>query len=132
MEAFARRLGVTVEREPMRTGSDGFYDHRERRIAINPAIAVNQQAAALAHELAHALVRLDHQPVDAAMDYATEELVAESVALTVCGFLGLDRRQVHPLPGRLERAHPWGRVRAHRRARRPARTAARGRPPDQH
>ena len=42
------------------------------------------------HELAHALVRLDHQPDDPELDYATEELVAESVAHIVCGFLGLD------------------------------------------
>jgi antirestriction protein ArdC len=90
LEAFARGLGVSVEREPMRAGCDGSYDHGARRIAINPAIAVNQQAAALAHELAHALVRLDHQPGDPVLDYATEELVAESVAFTVCGFLGLD------------------------------------------
>ena len=62
----------------------------ERRIAINPAVAVNQQAAALVHELAHALVRLDHHEDDPELDYATEELVAESVAFTVCGFLGLD------------------------------------------
>jgi hypothetical protein len=86
LAAFARGLGVSVEREPMRAGCDGVYDHGARRIALNPAIAVNQQAVALAH----ALVRLDHQPGDPVLDYATEALVAESVALTVCGFLGLD------------------------------------------
>src|SRR3954447_21167302 len=69
---------------------DGYFDPRERRIAINPARSINQQAAALVHELAHALVRLDRQAEDPALTYAVEELVAESVALTVCGFLGLD------------------------------------------
>jgi antirestriction protein ArdC len=44
----------------------------------------------LIHELAHAQVRLDHQPEDPALDYATEELVAESVAYALCGQLGLD------------------------------------------
>jgi len=90
LEAFAHTLGVTVEREALRDGCDGYYHPAERRIAINPAVSVNQQAAALAHELAHALVRLDHHEDDPALDYATEELVAESVAFTVCGFLGLD------------------------------------------
>jgi hypothetical protein len=87
---FGNALGVTVELEPMRDGCDGYYDPRTKRIALNPAISVNQQAAALVHELAHALVGLDHHDDYPALTYAAEELVAESVALTVCGFLGLD------------------------------------------
>jgi antirestriction protein ArdC len=90
LEAFAGELQVTVGSEPMAEGHDGYYHPSERRIALNPAIAINQQAAALAHELAHALVRLDHHDDDPLLDYATEELVAESVAYAVCGFLGLD------------------------------------------
>jgi antirestriction protein ArdC len=90
LETFAAGLGVSVGWEALRDGCDGLYDPRERRIAITTRVAVNQQAAALVHELAHALVRLDHHPDDPALDYATEELVAESVAFTVCGFLGLD------------------------------------------
>ena len=35
-------------------------------------------------------MRLDHHDEDPELGYATEELVAESVALCVCGFLGLD------------------------------------------
>jgi hypothetical protein len=89
-EAFAADLGVTVVLEPLDNGCDGVYTPRTRRIAINNRVAVNQQVAALVHELAHALVRLDHQPDDPQLDYATEELLAESVALCVCGFLGVD------------------------------------------
>lgn len=74
----------------MPLGVDGSYWPAEQRIQINSAIAVNQQVAAQAHELAHALVRIDHHDEDPVLDYATEELVAESVAFTVCGFLGLD------------------------------------------
>ena len=65
--------------EPLADGHDGYYRPSQRRIAINTAVAINQQAAALAHELAHALVRLDHQPDDPQLGYASEELVAESV-----------------------------------------------------
>jgi hypothetical protein len=43
----------------------------------------------LCHELAHALVRHDHKPDDPALDYAGEELVAESIAYTCVGALGV-------------------------------------------
>jgi len=90
LTAFAHQIGVTVTHEALQDGCDGSYHPATRRITISTAVAVNQQAAALVHELAHALVRLDHLDEDPALDYATEELVAESVAYTVCGFLGLD------------------------------------------
>lgn len=84
LDAFAGELDVTVGREPMAEGRDGYYHPGKRRIALNPAIAVNQQAAALAHELAHGLVRLDHHDDDPQLDYATEELVAECVIFSPC------------------------------------------------
>lgn len=90
LDQVAGTLGVTVERLPMPPGVDGSYWPAARRIQVNSTIAVNQQVAAQMHELAHALVRIDHHDQDPTLDYATEELVAESVAFTVCGFLGLD------------------------------------------
>jgi antirestriction protein ArdC len=41
------------------------------------------------HELAHAIVRLDRRPEDPELDYASEELVAESVAFTCVRSLGI-------------------------------------------
>jgi antirestriction protein ArdC len=41
------------------------------------------------HELAHAIVRLDRRPDDPELDYASEELVAESVAFTCVRSLGI-------------------------------------------
>jgi hypothetical protein len=90
LDALAGKLDITIGWEPVAEGHDGYYQPGERRIALNQAITVNQQAAALAHELAHAIVRLDHHDDVQQLDCATEELVAESVAYTVCGFLGLD------------------------------------------
>ena len=55
-----RELGVSVELRADARRLRRLLPSRERRIAINTAVAVNQQAAALVHELAHALVRLDH------------------------------------------------------------------------
>jgi antirestriction protein ArdC len=90
LEQLAAELGVTVAFELLADGHDGYYRPNQRRIAISTRVAINQQAAALAHELAHALVRLEREPDDPQLSYASEELVAESVAFTVCGFLGLD------------------------------------------
>src|SRR4051812_615653 len=69
LTAFADGLGVTVEHESMRDDCDGYFDSRARRIAINPTRSINQQATALVHELAHALVRLDRHADDPALTY---------------------------------------------------------------
>ncbi len=90
LERHAAGLDVTVRFVQLGPGHDGSYDPRRRCIDVSSAVAVNQQVTALCHELAHALVDLDKRPDDPRLDCATEELVAESVALTVCGFLGLD------------------------------------------
>ena len=42
------------------------------------------------HELAHALVRADRQDEDPELDAAAEELVAETVAYSVCASSGID------------------------------------------
>jgi antirestriction protein ArdC len=53
-------------------------------------MAINQQVSVACHELGHALVRADHQDDDPQLDYASEELVVESVAFTVIRSLGID------------------------------------------
>jgi hypothetical protein len=42
------------------------------------------------HELAHALLRAEPQEEDEPLDRAAEELVVESIAMSVCGFAGVD------------------------------------------
>jgi len=42
------------------------------------------------HELAHALLRADRHPDDPALDVASEELVAETTAYSVCASAGID------------------------------------------
>ena len=49
-----------------------------------------RQVDVACHELAHALVRHDRQDEDPELDYAAEELVAESVAHQAVSFVGLD------------------------------------------
>jgi antirestriction protein ArdC len=83
-------LGSAVSFESIPGTARGFYEPATRRIAIESDMAVNQQAGTLVHELAHALVRADRHDGDPDLNYATEELVAESVAFTVIRFLGID------------------------------------------
>jgi antirestriction protein ArdC len=90
LEELATAVGVSVGWEALAAGHDGSYNPAEKRITLSTAVAVNQRVAAFVHELAHALVRLERCEDDPQLDYAAEELVAESIALIVCGSLGLD------------------------------------------
>jgi antirestriction protein ArdC len=92
LDALADELGVTVMTLDLPDGVDGFYEATRRTIGISSGLTSdNARAATRVHELAHALVRLDHDEQDPQLDYAEEELVAESVAYTViAGGLGID------------------------------------------
>jgi hypothetical protein len=88
--ALAGELGsaVTIERIP--GGAGGFFEPSSRRIALNRERSTNHQVRTLVHELAHALLRWDLELTDLTLTYSEEELVAESIAFTVCGSLGFD------------------------------------------
>ena len=74
----------------MAAGRGGYYAPAGKRIGLNDAASVNQRVKTLVHELGHAMLHIEHTDGDAALSYAEEELVVESVAFTVCGTLGLD------------------------------------------
>jgi antirestriction protein ArdC len=92
----AEHYECPVEYEKITDGSLGFYVPSENRIALKlgdrrgKSLAPNQTIATLIHETAHMLVRKDKLNDDPEMTYAEEELVVESVAMSVCGSLGLD------------------------------------------
>ena len=75
--------------EPL-DGPEGSCSHREQTIRLEANLEPNGQIAALLHELAHALVRVDRTDSDPKLSYAAEELVVESVALSVAGAAGID------------------------------------------
>jgi hypothetical protein len=89
LEQFATSIGYRVSIEPLR-GPEGTCSHRERLIKVEQALAANGQIAALLHELAHALVRVDRTDGDPKLSYAAEELVVESVAYSVAATAGID------------------------------------------
>jgi antirestriction protein ArdC len=83
--------GVVIERMP--AGHGGYFEPVTKRIALNRANTVNHHVKTLVHELAHALLRWDLELTDLELTYSQEELVAESIAYTVCGSFGLDTSQ---------------------------------------
>jgi len=88
--AFAHSIGSSVAFTSDGLGTAlGSYALESKAITVSDAQSINGQAKVLVHEIAHALVRADHQDSDPTLDYASEELVVESVAMSVCGTLGL-------------------------------------------
>jgi antirestriction protein ArdC len=86
----ATELGSTVKLAPIAGSARGFFEPATRRIVIESEMAANQQVATLCHELAHALVRAEREDGDPVLEYASEELVAESVAFTCVRSLGIE------------------------------------------
>jgi antirestriction protein ArdC len=90
LEQLAGDLGYRVVYRPLAEGHGGSCAVVEKVVTINDDQSINQRISVLCHELAHALVRHDRQADDPVLDYAAEELVAESVAHLAVSFLGLD------------------------------------------
>jgi antirestriction protein ArdC len=89
LTSFAATIGYAVEVRKL-GGPEGVCRHRTGEIEVECSLEPNGQIAALLHELAHALVRVDRADGDPQLSYAGEELVVESVAMSVTGVLGVD------------------------------------------
>lgn len=90
---FADSLELEVAVEQIPGPGAGYHEPTTGRIVVEevgPGFSVNAQVSVLVHELAHALVRTDRHEGDPELDYASEEVVVESVAYSVCASLGLD------------------------------------------
>jgi antirestriction protein ArdC len=86
-------LDLVVSIEPIPGRARGFHEPATSRVVVEevgPEFSANAQVGVLIHELAHALVRIDRRDEDPKLDYASEEVVVESVAYSVCAALGLD------------------------------------------
>ena len=73
------------------------YKRQEQKITLSPGMSEAQTIKTLVHEIAHA--KLHALPVEGGIivgahekDRRTREVEAESVAYTVCQYLGLDTR----------------------------------------
>lgn len=82
-------VGIPVEFENITDGSNGYFDKVKNRIAIRTGMSEAQTLKTTIHEIAHALLHGKGKKQEEA-DRETKELQAESVAYTVCNFMGLD------------------------------------------
>lgn len=89
LTALTEDLGCSLVIEPHPGGRGGCFIPDLNVISLNEANSTNNQVKTLVHELSHALLR--HADLeDVALTYPQEELIVESVALTVVGGVGLD------------------------------------------
>lgn len=80
---------VPVEFENITTGANGYFSPSECRIVIKTGLSEIQTAKTLLHETSHAWLHAKGAEEENA-DQRTREVQAESVAYTVCCYLGLD------------------------------------------
>jgi hypothetical protein len=90
LETLAGELGcrLVIERHP--DGRGGSFNPATNVISLNQANSTNHQVKTLVHEFSHAILHQTKTDEDLTLSYAEEELVVESIALTVAGGLGLD------------------------------------------
>jgi antirestriction protein ArdC len=89
LDALALEIGCAIEEETIAGSAHGYYEIDTGRIAIDVELSANAKVKTRCHELAHALIRRDREDGDPELDQASEELVAESVAFTCVGALGI-------------------------------------------
>ena len=87
LEQTAVAQGLTVGRVELDGGANGSYTPSAGQIEISSALAVDQAAKTLAHELAHHVLRNGDGYTG---DTAVDEAEAESTAYMVCRMAGLD------------------------------------------
>ena len=90
LTALAGEIGSTVAFDSIASGADGYYRPKTKAIVVEASHSPNRRVKTLVHELAHALVRADRQDEDPELDAAAEELVAETVAYSVCASSGIE------------------------------------------
>lgn len=84
-------VGYVVDLNADPGPADGTCDHRQRLIKIADRLEPNGKLVTLIHELAHAIVAVELGDEHAnTFDYASEELVVESIAYCCCQTVGLD------------------------------------------
>ena len=128
---FGASIGSPISVAEIPGPAEGYYEPSTKKIRIqpvSPSFSANAQVSVGIHELAHALVRHDHQDDDPRLTYAEEEVIAEAVAYTVCSTVGLDTSGSSiPYLADLGRGSKCRADRALRRPHRPSRPSPRGR-----
>jgi hypothetical protein len=82
-------LTMVVEDLPA-NGPDGYRSQRAKHVVVAERLSLNERAVVAFHELAHALMRDERETEAFPLNYASEELVVETVAYIVASTLGID------------------------------------------
>lgn len=101
MEVLRRSSPVVIGFESMTPSVDGYFNHRDQRIAIREGMSEVQTVSALIHEITHAKLH-DYRKLNLIAEQAnesakpmkpkdrrTEEVEAESVSYAVCQYYGI-------------------------------------------
>lgn len=90
LESLKRVSPVPVSFENIEGGANGYYSYLEKRIALNEGMSEQQTIKTAIHEIAHSILHNKEDGEEMEADKRTKEVQAESVAYTVCNYLGLD------------------------------------------
>lgn len=95
MEAVNHICPVPITRKELQPNLDGYFSPTEKRIVLRDGMSQVQEAAAVIHEMAHAVL---HNPEDRKSDETkkdkqTIEVEAESVSNVVCSYFGIDTKE---------------------------------------
>lgn len=81
---------VPVAYEVIEGAASGFYSHATNSITVSSELSEQQTIKTLIHEIAHSILHNKETGTEKDADKRTKEVQAESVAYTVCSWLGLD------------------------------------------
>lgn len=81
---------VPVAYEPIPGSANGYYSHLTNSIVVDAGLSEQHTVKTLIHEIAHAILHNKETGAEKDADNRTKEVQAESIAYTVCAYLGLD------------------------------------------
>jgi hypothetical protein len=81
---------VKISFEDIQTGANGYFSTADKKIVVKAGMPQGQTLKTTVHEIAHAILHDKDSGEEKGADRKTKEVQAESVAYTVCNFLGLD------------------------------------------
>lgn len=81
---------VPIGFEDIKGGAHGYFNPSSKRIAIKTGMSELQTIKTTIHEIAHAILHNREDGEEKEADRHTKEVQAESVAYTVCKYMGLE------------------------------------------
>lgn len=89
LESFKTVSPVPVEFGDL-TGANGCYNHAEGKIIVQQGMSEAQTIKTIVHEIAHAILHNKENGEQKDADRGLKEMQAESVAYTVCQYMGIE------------------------------------------